>query len=113
VVDKRIEERGGWRGRTLGRIRALVREVDLEMVEEWKWRGTRVWSHAGFVCTGETYKNVVKMTCAKRASLRDPRHLFTSVSTGMSDARSTFANMTTSTNLRRRTTLAGRPWPSI
>jgi hypothetical protein len=78
-IDKRVEERGGWRrGRAPGRIRALVIGVDHEIVEEWKWRGTPVWPHAGFVCAGATSKNVVKMTFANRASLRDPSHLFNS-----------------------------------
>lgn len=76
LIDERIAELGDWRGITLGKIRALIREADPEIVEEWKWRGTPVWSRAGIVCTGETYKNVVKMTFAKGASLSDPSHLF-------------------------------------
>src|SRR5215471_19133578 len=78
LIDKRIEELGDWRGKTLGRIRELIKQADPEIVEEWKWRGTPVWSHAGIVCTGETYKYVVKMTFAKGASLKDPSHLFNS-----------------------------------
>ena len=75
-ISKRIAELGDWRGETLGRIRALIKEADPDIVEEWKWRGTPVWSHDGIVCTGETYKNVVKMTFAKGAFLKDPSHLF-------------------------------------
>ena len=78
LISKRIAELGDWRGETLGRIRALIKEVDPEILEEWKWRGTPVWSHDGIVCTGETYKNVVKMTFAKGASLKDPSRLFNS-----------------------------------
>jgi hypothetical protein len=78
LIDKRIEELGDWRGITLSKIRELIKEADPEIVEEWKWRGTPVWSHAGIVCTGETYKNVVKMTFAKGASLPDPTRLFNS-----------------------------------
>lgn len=76
LIDARIRELGDWRGETLGRIRTLIREADPEVVEEWKWRGVPVWSHAGVICTGETYKNVVKMTFAKGASLPDPARLF-------------------------------------
>ena len=76
LIDARIEELGDWRGETLARVRSLVKEADPEVVEEWKWRGTPVWSHAGIICTGETYKNVVKMTFAKGASLEDPSGLF-------------------------------------
>src|ERR1700739_3436812 len=78
LIDQRIEELGDWRGKTLGRIRKLIKEADPEIVEEWKWRGTPVWSHGGIVCTGETYKRIVKMTFAKGAALRDPAHLFNS-----------------------------------
>ena len=77
-IDARIEELGDWRGETLARIRALIKQADPEVVEEWKWRGVPVWSHAGIICTGETYKNVVKMTFAKGASLDDPSGLFNS-----------------------------------
>jgi hypothetical protein len=76
LIDERIKELGDWRGRTLARVRAIVHEADSEIVEEWKWMGTPVWSHGGIVCTGETYKNVVKMTFAKGAALPDPSGLF-------------------------------------
>jgi len=78
LISKRIAELGDWRGETLGRIRALIKEADPDILEEWKWMGTPVWSHNGIVCTGETYKNVVKMTFAKGASLKDPSRLFNS-----------------------------------
>jgi hypothetical protein len=78
LIDARIKELGDWRGEMLGRLRALVREADPEVVEEWKWRGVPVWSHDGMICTGETYKNVVKMTFAKGAALKDPSGLFNS-----------------------------------
>jgi len=76
LIDARIEELGDWRGTMLGRLRALVRQADPEVVEEWKWRGVPVWEHDGIICTGETYKNVVKMTFAKGAALPDPSELF-------------------------------------
>ncbi|KVD30953.1 DUF1801 domain-containing protein [Burkholderia ubonensis] len=75
-IDARIEELGDWRGELLGRLRALVKEADPDVVEEWKWRGVPVWSDAGILCTGETYKSVVKMTFAKGAALPDPAGLF-------------------------------------
>jgi len=78
LIDARIKELGDWRGEMLARIRALIRQADPDVVEEWKWRGVPVWSHAGIICTGETYKNVVKMTFAKGASLADPSGLFNS-----------------------------------
>jgi len=78
LIDERIKELGAWRGMTLARVRELVHAADPEIVEEWKWMGTPVWSHAGIVCTGETYKNVVKMTFAKGAALQDPSGLFNS-----------------------------------
>ena len=78
LIDARIEELGDWRGEMLGRLRALVKEADPDVVEEWKWRGVPVWSHDGIICTGETYKKVVKMTFAKGASLEDPSGLFNS-----------------------------------
>ncbi|MHB0978685.1 MAG: DUF1801 domain-containing protein [Thermoleophilia bacterium] len=78
LIDARIEELGDWRGEMLGRLRTLVKEADPEVVEEWKWRGVPVWSHDGMVCTGETYKNVVKMSFAKGAALEDPLGLFNS-----------------------------------
>jgi hypothetical protein len=78
LIDARIRELGDWRGETLSRVRAVVKEADPEVVEEWKWRGVPVWSHDGLICTGETYKKVVKMTFAKGASLNDPSGLFNS-----------------------------------
>jgi hypothetical protein len=78
LIDGRIAELGDWRGETLSRIRALIKEADPDVVEEWKWRGVPVWSHDGIICTGETYKSVVKMTFAKGASLDDPAGLFNS-----------------------------------
>jgi hypothetical protein len=78
LIDARIEELGDWRGETLARIRTLIKQADPEVVEEWKWRGVPVWSHAGIICTGETYKQVVKTTFAKGASLEDPAGLFNS-----------------------------------
>ena len=78
LIDERIEKLGDWRGKTLARVRALIHEADPAIVEEWKWMGTPVWSHGGIVCTGETYKNVVKMTFAKGAGLKDPSGLFNS-----------------------------------
>ena len=75
-IDARIEELGDWRGRTLARLRALVRQADPEVVEEWKWRGVPTWSHDGIVCTGETYRDLVKMTFARGAALKDPSRLF-------------------------------------
>jgi hypothetical protein len=78
LIDKRIEELGDWRGETLGRVRRLIREADPRIVEEWKWMGTPIWSHDGIVCTGETYKSIVKLTFAKGASLKDPSGLFNS-----------------------------------
>jgi hypothetical protein len=76
LIDGRIKELGDWRGKMLSRLRALVKEADPQVVEEWKWRGVPVWSHDGLICTGETYKNVLKMTFAKGASLNDPSGLF-------------------------------------
>ncbi|BDB24317.1 DUF1801 domain-containing protein [Cupriavidus sp. P-10] len=76
LIDARIRELDDWRGQMLGRLRTLVREADPEVVEEWKWRGVPVWSHDGILCTGETYKNAVKMTFAKGAALDDPAGLF-------------------------------------
>ena len=78
LIDARIKELSDWRGETLARVRILIKQTDREVVEEWKWRGIPVWSHAGIICTGETYKNVVKMTFAKGASLEDPSGLFNS-----------------------------------
>ena len=78
LIDARIKELADWRGKTLARVRALMKEADPEVVEEWKWRGVPVWSHDGIICTGETYKEVVKMTFAKGAALADPAGLFNS-----------------------------------
>jgi hypothetical protein len=78
LIDARIKELGDWRGRTLSRLRMLIKQADPEVVEEWKWRGVPVWYHDGMICTGETYKDVVKMTFAKGASLKDPSSLFNS-----------------------------------
>jgi len=78
LIDARIKELGGWRGKTLSRLRTLIKQADPAVVEEWKWRGVPVWYHDGMLCTGETYKNVVKITFSKGASLKDPSHLFNS-----------------------------------
>ena len=78
LIDARIKELGDWRGKMLSRLRTLIKESDPEVVEEWKWRGVPVWSHDGLICTGETYKSVVKMTFAKGAALKDPSGLFNS-----------------------------------
>ena len=78
LIDARIKELGDWRGKMLGRLRGLIKQADPDVVEEWKWRGVPVWSHDGIICTGETYKNVVKMTFAKGAALKDPARLFNS-----------------------------------
>ena len=78
LISKRIAELGDWRGKTLSRMRKLIKEAAPEAIEEWKWRGVPVWSHDGIICTGESYKEVVKLTFAKGASLKDPAHLFNS-----------------------------------
>jgi hypothetical protein len=78
LIDARIKELDDWRGKTLARLRALIKKADPEVVEEWRWRGVPVWSHDGMICTGETYKNVVKLTFAKGAALKDPSGLFNS-----------------------------------
>ncbi|AZO47453.1 MAG: DUF1801 domain-containing protein [Mesorhizobium sp.] len=78
LIDARIEELGDWRGQMLSRLRALIRDADPDVVEEWKWRGVPVWEDAGMICTGETYKAVVKLTFAKGAALEDPSSLFNS-----------------------------------
>ncbi len=78
LINEKIRELGDWRGKALAKVREIVHEADPEIVEEWKWRGTPTWSHGGIVCTGETYKNVVKMTFAKGAALKDPAGLFNS-----------------------------------
>ena len=78
LIDARIKELGDWRGETLARVRTLIKQAEPEVIEEWKWRGVPVWSHGGIICTGETYKSVVKLTFAKGASLDDPARLFNS-----------------------------------
>lgn len=78
LIDEKIKELGDWRGETLAKVRRIIHEADSEIVEEWKWMGTPVWSHGGIVCTGETYKKVVKLTFAKGAALEDPSSLFNS-----------------------------------
>ena len=78
LIDQRIQELGDWRGKTLAKVRKIIHQADPEIVEEWKWMGTPIFSHAGIVCTGETYKNVVKMTFARGAALKDPSRLFNS-----------------------------------
>jgi len=78
LIDARIDELGDWRGETLSHVRALIKQADPEVIEEWKWRGVPVWEHAGIICTGETYKSVVKLTFAKGATLKDPSGLFNS-----------------------------------
>src|SRR5205085_6086550 len=78
LIDARIKELGDWRGKTLAKVREIIHRADPEIVEQWKWRGTPVWSHSGIVCTGETYKNIVKMTFAKGAALKDASRLFNS-----------------------------------
>jgi hypothetical protein len=78
LISEKIAELGDWRGKTLGRMRSLIQEADPDVVEEWKWMGTPVWSHDGILCTGESYKSVVKLTFAKGASLKDPARLFNS-----------------------------------
>ena len=78
LIDARIKELNDWRGETLARVRSLIKDADPEVVEEWKWRGVPVWSHAGILCTGETYKTVIKLTFAKGAALDDPSRLFNS-----------------------------------
>ena len=78
LIDERISELGDWRGQMLSRLRALIKQADPDVVEEWKWRGVPVWSHDGIICTGESYKAIVKLTFAKGASLKDPARLFNS-----------------------------------
>lgn len=100
LIDARIKELGDWRGKSLGRLRTLIKDADPGIVEEWKWRGVPVWSHAGIVCTGETYKSVVKMTFAKGAALKDPRASSTPASRATHGVRSTSARATRSTRPR-------------
>ena len=87
LIDGRIKELGDWRGAMLGKLRSLIKEVDPDVVEEWKWRGVPAWYHDGIICTGETYKSVVKLTFAKGASLKDPSSLFNSSLDGNVPAR--------------------------
>ena len=82
LIDRRIAELGDWRGETLSRMRKLIKEADPGVVEEWKWMGTPVWSHDGIICTGESYKSIVKLTFARGASLKDPARLFNSILDG-------------------------------
>ena len=101
LIDAKIKELGDWRGKTLAKVREIIHKADPEIVEEWKWRkesspGTPVWSHGGLVCTGETYKNVVKMTFAKGAALKDPQVCSTPASRGISGAPSTSTKATRS-----------------
>src|SRR5262249_9107142 len=89
LISKRVAELRDWRGETLGRMRALIKKADPDVIEEWKWMGTPLWSHDGIICTGETYKKAVKLTFAKGASLEDPARLFNSSLEGTRAARST------------------------
>jgi hypothetical protein len=100
LIDGRIKELGDWRGETLAHIRNLIKEADPDVVEEWKWRGVPVWYHAGMICTGETYKNVVKITFAKGASLDDPSGLLTPAWTAIPGVPSTFMRATRLTTRR-------------
>ena len=100
LIDARIKELDDWRGETLARVRALIKEADPEAVEEWKWRGVPVWSHGGILCTGETYKEVVKLTFAKGAALDDRLGCSTRASKVRRGARSTFMRATGSTKRR-------------
>ena len=112
LIDERIEKLGDWRGKTLAKVRALIHEADPAIVEEWKWMGTPVWSHGGIVCTGETYKNVVKLTFAKGAALRDLLVYSTPASTGISGEPST--SMKTKRSMRsHRRILSVLQWRSI
>jgi len=108
LIDARIRELGDCRGKMLAHIRALIKQADPEVVEEWKWRGVPVWSHDGIICTGETYKSVVKLTFAKGASLKDPAKLFNSSLEGTPGARSTSMRAMKSTKLRSRCSSAPR-----
>jgi hypothetical protein len=89
LISRRIEELGDWRGETLSRMRKLIKEADPDIVEEWKWMGTPIWSHGGIICTGESYKSVVKLTFFQGASLKDPARLFNSSLDGNTAGRST------------------------
>ncbi len=103
-IDARIEELGDWRGATLARLRALIKQADPAVIEEWKWRGVPVWYHDGMICTGETYKSVVKITFAKGASLKDPSRLFNA---------SLEANARRAIDLHEGETLDGRAFKAL
>jgi hypothetical protein len=109
LINARIRELKDWRGETLARVRILIKRADPEVVEEWKWRGVPVWSHAGIICTGETYKNVVKMTFARGASLEDPTGLFNSSLEGNTSVPSISMRATRSMKRRCRRSFAP-PW---
>jgi hypothetical protein len=109
LIDARIEELDDWRGTMLSRIRALIKQAVPDVVEEWKWRGVPVWYHDGMLCTGETYKSVVKVTFAKGASLEDPADCSTRASKAMSGARSMFVSTISSTRAPSRPTSGPRP----
>ena len=104
LISKRIAELADWRGKTLSRMRKLIKEADPDVVEEWKWMGTPIWSHDGIICTGESYKNVVKLTFAKGASLKDPARLFNS------SLEETYAARSTSTKEKKLTSPPSRRW---
>ena len=108
LISQRIAELGDWRGEALSRMRKLIKEADPDVVEEWKWMGTPIWSHDGIICTGKSYKNVVKLTFAKGASLKDPDRLFNSSSTETSAARSTSTKEMTLTSPPSRRSFAKR-----
>jgi len=114
LIDARTDELGDWRGETLARVRTLVKQAVPEVVEEWKWRGVPVWYHGGMICTGESYKNVVKLTFAKGASLEDPSGLFNSSLDG--NTRRGALNPSTQRCLQgicRRLKVEGLPWPGV
>ena len=112
LIDKKIKELGGWRGKTPAKVREIIHDADPEIVEEWKWMGTPVFSHSGIVCTGETYKNVVKLTFAKGAALRDLLVYSTPASAGISGEPST--SMKTKRSMRsHRRILSVLQWRSI
>jgi hypothetical protein len=102
LIDARIKELGDWRGKTLARIRSLIKDADPGVVEEWKWRGVPVWSHDGQICTGETYKNVVKLTFLRGAQLKDPSRLFNSSLEGNARRAIDLRKARSSTSLRSR-----------
>ena len=108
LIDARIKELGDWRGERLARIRALIKEADPEVIEEWKWRGVPVWSHAGIICTGESYKSVVKLTFPKAPRLQIRRACSTRASTATPDGRSIFTKTRSSTRRHSRRSFAQR-----